>query len=33
LALPTDESVKLALRTQQLIAHESGIANYPDPFD
>jgi len=32
LALPTDESVKLALRTQQLIAHESGIANYPDPF-
>ena len=32
LALPTDESVKLALRTQQLIAHESGIANFPDPF-
>ena len=32
LALPTDESVKLALRTQQLIAHESGITNYPDPF-
>ena len=32
LALPTDASVKLALRTQQIIAHESGIANYPDPF-
>jgi len=32
LALPTDESVKLALRTQQIIANESGIANYPDPF-
>ncbi len=32
LALPTDESVKLALRTQQIIAHESGITNYPDPF-
>ncbi len=32
LALPTDESVKLALRTQQIIADESGIVNYPDPF-
>ncbi len=32
LALPTDNSVKLALRTQQVIAHESGITNYPDPF-
>ncbi len=32
LALPTDESVKLALRTQQIIADESGITNYPDPF-
>jgi len=32
LALPTDESVKLALRTQQLIAFESGVTNYPDPF-
>jgi len=32
LALPTDESVKLALRTHQIIAHESGITNYPDPF-
>ncbi len=32
LSLPTDESAKLALRTQQIIAHESGITNYPDPF-
>ena len=32
LSLPTDESVKLALRTQQIIADESGITNYPDPF-
>ena len=32
LALPTDESVKLALRTQQIIAYESGIAEHPDPF-
>jgi len=32
LALPTNESVKLALRTQQVIAHESGITDHPDPF-
>ncbi len=32
LALPTDESVRLALRTQQIIAHESGVPDYPDPF-
>ncbi len=32
LSLPTNESVKLALRTQQIIAYESGITNYPDPF-
>ena len=32
LSLPTDESAKLALRTQQIIAHESGIANHPDPL-
>jgi methylmalonyl-CoA mutase N-terminal domain/subunit len=32
LSLPSDESVKLALRTQQIIAYESGITNYPDPF-
>jgi methylmalonyl-CoA mutase N-terminal domain/subunit len=32
LSLPTDDAVKLALRTQQIIAHESGITKYPDPF-
>jgi len=32
LALPTDAAAKLALRTQQIIAHESGIANHPDPL-
>ncbi len=32
LALPTESSVKLALRTQQIIAHESGVADFVDPF-
>jgi methylmalonyl-CoA mutase N-terminal domain/subunit len=32
LALPTDESVMIALRTQQIIAEESGVANVVDPF-
>lgn len=32
LALPTDESVMIALRTQQVIAEESGVANVVDPF-
>jgi len=32
LALPTEESVKLALRTQQIIAHESEITNTVDPL-
>ncbi|MFY9527798.1 MAG: methylmalonyl-CoA mutase family protein [Candidatus Acidiferrales bacterium] len=31
LALPTEEAAVLALRTQQIIAHESGIANTVDP--
>jgi methylmalonyl-CoA mutase N-terminal domain/subunit len=31
-ALPTEDSVRLALRTQQLIAYESGIADMIDPF-
>ncbi|MGH9674239.1 MAG: acyl-CoA mutase large subunit family protein [Bryobacteraceae bacterium] len=31
LALPTEESARLALRTQQIIAHESGVANTADP--
>src|SRR5690606_27704187 len=29
LSLPTEEAVRLALRTQQIIAHESGVANTP----
>ena len=32
LALPTEEAATLALRTQQIIAHESGIANLVDPL-
>ncbi len=31
LALPTEESARIALRTQQIIAFESGVANTPDP--
>ena len=32
LALPTEEAVRLALRTQQVIAHESGVPNTVDPL-
>jgi methylmalonyl-CoA mutase N-terminal domain/subunit len=32
IALPTEESVLLALRTQQIIAHESGVTAEPDPL-
>jgi methylmalonyl-CoA mutase N-terminal domain/subunit len=32
LALPTENAVKVALRTQQLLAHESGVANTIDPL-
>jgi methylmalonyl-CoA mutase N-terminal domain/subunit len=32
LALPTEEAVKVALRTQQMIAHESGVTNTIDPL-
>ena len=32
LALPTETSVQLALRTQQIIAHESGIPDVADPL-
>ena len=32
LSLPSDGSAKLALRTQQIIAHETNIPKYPDPF-
>jgi methylmalonyl-CoA mutase N-terminal domain/subunit len=31
-ALPTEEAVTVALRTQQIIAHESGVANTVDPL-
>jgi methylmalonyl-CoA mutase N-terminal domain/subunit len=30
--LPTEDSVRIALRTQQVIAHESGVANTVDPL-
>ena len=30
--LPTEESVRIALRTQQVIGHESGVANTVDPL-
>ncbi len=32
LALPSEESVQIALRTQQIIAHESGVADTVDPL-
>lgn len=32
LALPTEESAKIALRTQQIVAHESGITKTVDPM-
>ena len=32
LALPTDEAQKIALRTQQIIAHETGVADTVDPM-
>ena len=31
-ALPTEKAVKIALRTQQIIAHESGVTNTVDPL-
>lgn len=31
-ALPTEEAVTIALRTQQIIAHETGVANVMDPL-
>jgi len=31
-ALPTEEAVRVALRTQQVIAHESGVAETADPL-
>src|SRR5262245_31146406 len=32
LALPTEEAVRVALRTQQIIAHETGVINTIDPL-
>ena len=32
LALPSEEAVKIALRTQQIIAHESGVTHTVDPL-
>src|SRR4029077_9466749 len=32
LSLPTEESVQIALRTQQIIAHESGVTKTADPL-
>src|ERR671927_291548 len=32
LALPSEEAVRVALRTQQIIAHETGVANTVDPL-
>ncbi len=31
-ALPSEEAVQIALRTQQIIAHESGVTNTADPL-
>ncbi|HLX87820.1 MAG TPA: methylmalonyl-CoA mutase family protein, partial [Acidimicrobiales bacterium] len=32
LALPTEKAARIALRTQQVLAHESGVANVADPL-
>ncbi len=32
LSLPTEKSARVALRTQQIIAYESGVTDVPDPF-
>ncbi|MCC5951071.1 MAG: methylmalonyl-CoA mutase [Acidimicrobiia bacterium] len=32
LALPTERTARIALRTQQVIAHETGVANVADPL-
>jgi methylmalonyl-CoA mutase N-terminal domain/subunit len=32
LSLPTEDAARLALRTQQIIAHESGVTHVADPF-
>ncbi len=32
LALPTEDAARIALRTQQIVAHETGVASVADPF-
>ena len=32
MALPTEEAARIALRTQQIVAHETGVANVVDPL-
>src|SRR5699024_10340479 len=32
ISLPTEDAAKLALRTQQILAYESGVANTADPL-
>ncbi len=32
LALPTEDAARIALRTQQILAYESGVANTADPW-
>ncbi|MDM8001266.1 MAG: methylmalonyl-CoA mutase family protein [Dehalococcoidia bacterium] len=32
MALPSEKAVRIALRTQQIVAHESGVANSVDPL-
>src|SRR3712207_8945632 len=32
LALPTERAAKIALRTQQILAHEAGVTDTVDPF-
>jgi len=32
LGLPTEDAVRIALRTQQVVAHESGVADFIDPL-
>jgi methylmalonyl-CoA mutase N-terminal domain/subunit len=32
LSLPSEDAVRIALRTQQIVAHESGLADVVDPF-
>ena len=33
LALPSQKAAEIALRTQQILAHETGVANVADPLE